>query len=119
MNRINKKNNSRIRRKKSVRKLISGTQDKPRISVFRSNKYISVQAIDDVKRVTLLGLSERNTKLPKDSTKTERAMLVGENFGKLMSEKKIEAAVFDRSGYRYHGRVKALADGIRKAGIKF
>lgn len=99
--------------------MISGTQDKPRLSVFRSNKYISVQAIDDVKRVTLLGLSEKVIKAPKSSTKVERANLVGKAFGKLMRERNIEIAVFDRSGYKYHGRVKALAEGIRDAGIKF
>lgn len=119
MNRINKKNNTRLRRKKSVRKNLSGTADRPRISVFRSNKYIYVQAIDDVSRVTLVGLSERNVKIDNKLSKVEKANQIGESFGKLMKEKKIDQAVFDRSGYRYHGRVKALADGVRNSGIKF
>lgn len=105
---------SRIRRKKTVRKKISGTADRPRVSVFRSNKHIYVQAIDDVAGVTLVALADTKVK----GDKTERSLSVGEQVGELLKKKKISSAVFDRNGYKYHGRVKAVAEGLRKSGIK-
>jgi len=93
-----------------------GTADRPRLAVFRSNKFIHAQLIDDEKGQTVLYVSSRQ--LPKvKSTKTQAAELVGESISKKAIEKGIKQAVFDRRGYRYHGRVKALAEGARKAGL--
>ncbi len=117
---VNLYKTTRERRQAKIRNKIRGNAKKPRFNVFRSNKYIYVQAIDDVKGVTITSFS--SLKLDKkdlNKTKTEQAILVGENFGKLLIKKGINTGVFDRSSYRYHGRVKALADGIRKAGVKF
>ncbi len=111
----------RQRIKKRVRKHISGTDTKPRLSVFRSNRQIYVQAIDDLHGVTLASASslekEITEKLKGD--KKEQARLVGELIAKRLVEKGITEAVFDRNGYLYHGRVKELADAARKGGLKF
>jgi len=105
----------RLRRKRGIRKKIYGTAEKPRITVFKSDRYIYVQAIDDDKGQTLCTSS--NLKLKEKKT-VEGASKVGKDLGKKLLELKIEKAVFDRNGYVYHGLVKALADGVRKAGIK-
>ncbi len=107
-----------IRRQRRTRSNINGTAKKPRVSVFRSLSHISVQAIDDVKAVTLLAASDKELKATKKN-KTEVAALVGEAFGKKLVDKKITNIIFDKGSYKYHGRIKALADGIRKQGIKF
>lgn len=107
-----------IRRKRRTRANINGTASKPRVSVFRSLAHISVQAIDDVKATTLLAASDKEIKATKKN-KTDIAALVGEAFGKKLADKKIKNIIFDKGAYKYHGRVKALADGIRKQGIKF
>jgi large subunit ribosomal protein L18 len=106
-----------VRRQRRARAKITGTATKPRVSVFRSLTHVSVQAIDDVARKTLLSVSDKAIKTK--GNKTEIAALVGEDFGKKLKDNKIEIIVFDKGAYKYHGRVKALADGIRKAGIKF
>jgi len=107
-------------RKKRMKDKIMGLPKRPRISVFRSNKHIYVQIIDDSKAHTLMGLSEKSIKgkLEKKS-KVEKAELLGEELAKHAKVKKISKVVFDRSGYKYHGRVKALAEGARKGGLKF
>ena len=110
----------RSRIKNRVRKIVTGTADRPRLSVFRSNKEIYAQLIDDVKGVTLLTASSKDKNIAgKEGTKTEKAALVG----KLVAEKAIAAGitnvVFDRNGYLYHGRVKQLADAAREGGLKF
>lgn len=110
---------SRIR--KRIRKKISGTADKPRVSVFRSNKQIYVQVIDDLKRVTLLSASSKEKEVA-DVTgikKTEKAKLVGKLLAAKCKEKGIKNVVFDRGGYKYHGRVKSLAEAAREGGLKF
>ncbi|MBU1099986.1 MAG: 50S ribosomal protein L18 [Bacteroidetes bacterium] len=118
--------NSKIRREKkkvSIRKKIFGTPERPRLAVFRSNKAIYAQIIDDTKGSTLVSASS----LLKDIAdgvknakgKVEESKLVGNLVGKLAVEKGITTVVFDRSGYRYHGRVKALADAAREGGLKF
>lgn len=99
-----------------VRARILGTAEKPRLSVFRSNSCLSVQAIDDVAARTLA--SANDLKLDK-GTKTERAAQVGTALAQALSKLGVKTAVFDRGGYRYHGRVKALADAARAAGIQF
>jgi large subunit ribosomal protein L18 len=107
-------------RQRRIRKKIQGTNEKPRLSVFRSNKHIYVQAIDDEKKVTLVDFCDLNlSKKDQSGKKSEVARLVGKNFAKKLKDKKITKVVFDRGGYRYHGRVKSLAEGIRDEGLKF
>ncbi len=108
----------RIRRR--VRKKIRGTAERPRMSVFRSNKDIYVQLIDDDKGITLAAASSRDKDLAgKEGTKTEKAFMVGEKIAKVALEKGIDKVVFDRGTHIYHGRIKALAEGARKGGLKF
>ncbi len=111
-----KKITNRKRRHVSVRLDVSGTSTKPRISVFRSSKHIYAQAIDDVNCVTLV--SANDTKI-KGKTKSEKASEVGMALAELLKKKNVNEVVFDRSGYKYHGRVKALAEGARSGGLKF
>ncbi|MDX9847520.1 MAG: 50S ribosomal protein L18 [Tenuifilaceae bacterium] len=116
-----KKQERRIRIKMRLRKRISGTPEKPRLSVFRSNKQISVQVIDDVNGVTLASATSRVKEIAEQAniTKTEQARLVGKLAAAKAIEKGITSVVFDRNGYLYHGRVKALADAAREGGLKF
>lgn len=111
-----KKTQNRIRRATRVRARIQGTAQKPRLSVFRSNIHISVQAIDDVSGVTLCSANDMSIK---KGTKSERAIEVGTLIAKTMLEKGITTCVFDRGGYLYHGRVKSLAEAARTAGLAF
>lgn len=106
---------SRVRKHKTVRKNITGTGDKPRLSVYRSTQHIYVQVIDDEKMTTLVSASDLNLK----GTKTERAKLVGIEIAKKAIEKKIKKVVFDRGGFLYHGRIAALATGAREGGLEF
>ena len=108
----------RVRIKKRIRKIVSGTAAKPRMSVFRSNKEISVQLIDDVAGKTLVAASSKSLKDAK-GTKIEIAAEVGKAVADKASKAGIETVAFDRNGYLYHGRVKALADGAREGGLKF
>lgn len=103
-------------RHKKVRKNVTGTSARPRVSVFRSAQHIYAQIIDDTKAVTLLSESDLKTK---NGTKKERAIMVGENLAKVAIQKKMKKVVFDRGGYKYHGRVAALAQGLRKGGLEF
>lgn len=105
------------RRVLRIRSKVKGNLEKPRISVFRSNKYLYVQLIDDAKGKTVFGLSEKQSALDASKKPVERARELGMLFAKQMKEKKVEKAVFDRGGYRYHGIVKAFAEGIREGGI--
>ena len=106
------------KRKLKVKSRISGTAETPRLCVFKSNKYIQAQIIDDAKGDTLVALTSQKIKESKKMTKTEEAFEVGKEIAEKSLEKKIKEVVFDRNGYRYHGRVKALADGARKGGLK-
>lgn len=101
----------------SIRRKISGTAEKPRLSVFRSNSQIYAQIIDDVKGVTLAAAS--TMELEATGTKTEKSTAVGKAIAAKAIEKGIKAVVFDRGGYLYHGRVKALAEGAREGGLQF
>ncbi len=112
------KNVSRVRRHIRVRKTLSGTSSSPRLCVYRSNKNIEAQIIDDTKGITLVSSSSMSLKLANGSN-IEAATKVGEDIAKKALANNIETVVFDRSGYIYHGRVKALADGARSAGLKF
>lgn len=107
--------NKKIRKKRRVSTRIKGNDKRPRISVFRSNRYIYAQAIDDEKQTTLLSFSSQ--KLAK-SNKVGQAKEVGLQLAKILKEKKIDEVVFDRNIYIYKGRVKALAEGLREGGIK-
>ena len=116
------KNAVRQRRHERVRKLISGTPEKPRLNVYRSSKNIYVQVIDDVNGVTLASASTLEKGIQEEiagKTKTEAAKLVGQTIGARAKEKGSETVVFDRGGYHYTGRVQALADGAREAGLEF
>ena len=108
----------RNRIKNRIRKIISGTATKPRLSVFRSNKEISVQLIDDVNGKTLASSSSRVKGMAKGS-RLETAKAVGSSIAEIAVKAGIENCAFDRSGYLYHGRVKALAEGAREGGLKF
>jgi len=107
------------KRKKRVRGKIKGTSQRPRLSVFRSNKIIYAQIIDDDKKDTMLGVSEKNVEKKISGSKTERAKFLGLFLAKKAIAKKIKAVVFDRGSYKYHGRVKALAEGAREGGLVF
>ena len=111
----------RVRRHMHVRKKVSGTGERPRLSVFRSSKQIYVQAIDDFTGVTLASSSsvDKALKGTLDGTKTNVAKAVGQDIAKRLTEAGVKAAVFDRGWYKFHGRVKALADGAREAGLEF
>ena len=108
----------RVRKHERVRAKISGTPECPRLSVFRSNKHIEAQIIDDVKGVTLVSASSVSLKL-ENGGNVEGAKLVGAKIAELAKAKKISKVVFDRGGYIYHGRVAALADAAREGGLKF
>jgi len=114
--------NRRLRRKLRVSANIFGSGERPRISVFRSNRYIYAQAIDDEKRCTLASSSslvlKKNKKIDKKMTKKEEAKVVGLDLAEKLKKLGIKKAVFDRSWYHYHGRVAALADGLREGGIE-
>lgn len=112
----------RIKRHRRVRKKISGTADRPRLNVFRSLANIYAQIIDDERGHTLVAASTLDPEIKsaiKSGGNVEAARFVGQLIGKRALEKGIHSVVFDRGGYKYHGRVAALADGAREAGLKF
>lgn len=111
-----------IRRQKlkwRIRKKISGTAACPRLSVFRSNKEIYAQLIDDINGVTLASANSRNKEMGSTGPKIDQAKAVGIKIAEIAKAKGIENCVFDRGGYLYHGRVKSLAEGAREGGLKF
>jgi large subunit ribosomal protein L18 len=118
---IQDKLEKKIRRKNRVRAKVEGTQNRPRLSVFRSNSGLFLQLIDDEKGVTIA--SADNKELPKallkKSTKTEQSFELGKIIAQKALDKKISTIVFDRGGNKYHGRIKAVADGAREAGLVF
>ncbi|MBF8150387.1 50S ribosomal protein L18 [Winogradskyella sp. F6397] len=114
------KNERRIRIKNRIRKVVSGTATKPRLAVFRSNKEIYAQLVDDVTGKTLAAASSRDKDIVKSKgNKSEIAALVGKSVGEKALKAGVETISFDRGGYLYHGRVKSLAEGAREAGLKF
>jgi large subunit ribosomal protein L18 len=113
------KDRKRLKRKVHIRKRISGTAAKPRMTVFKSNKALSIQIIDDDKGHTLASASTLEKDLRTLKINVEGAGQLGELMGKRLIEKNIKTVVFDRNGYLYHGLVKAMADGARKAGVQF
>ena len=120
----NKKLHARQRVKRKVRARISGTSERPRLTLFRSNQHIYAQVVDDVKGVTLAAASTNEADLRGKSGSNalgniQSAKTVGELIAKRSIAKKIEKVVFDRNGFIYHGKVRALADGARESGLKF
>ena len=115
--------NKSIRRQKirfNIRKKIAGTEQKPRLAVFRSNTGIYAQLIDDVKGITLASASTKDKGVAaQKGKKVDQSKLVGQEIAKKAVELGVKEIVFDRGGYLYHGRVKALADGAREGGLKF
>ena len=109
----------RQRIKYRIKKTVSGTAQRPRLVVFRSNSEIYAQIIDDTKGVTLVATSSRDKDLKVSGTKTEKAKQVGQAIAKKALAAGIESISFDRGGYLYHGRVKSLAEGAREGGLKF
>ena len=112
-------NKQKIRRKIRTRGKIVGTQNRLRLSVFRSSKFFYGQLIDDQKKTTILGVSEKLLVDKKEAGKTNRAKQLGLLMAGLAVEKKITTVVFDKGSYRYHGRVKAFAQGAREGGLIF
>lgn len=109
----------RIRRKLRIRGKIFGNHDQPRLSIFRSNKYIYGQIIDDLDGKTLASISLNEIKQAHEKvSKSEAASKIGEMLAKKAKDAKVKRVVVDRNGYRYHGRVKSFADGLRKGGIE-
>ncbi len=116
MKSLNSKVESRIRRHKRIRAKVSGTAEAPRLSVFKSNKFISAQLIDDVSGKTIASAHSKDVKA---KTMMEKSAKVGEEIAKKAVAKKIVKAVFDRGGFIYTGNIKALADGARAGGLQF
>lgn len=114
---IKSRNKLRLHRKRRVRAKIAGTAERPRLAVFRSLRNISAQVIDDTKGATLASI--RLTEIKKAKNDVAGANEAGKMLAKKCLEKKIGRVVFDRSGYKYHGKVKALAEGAREGGLKF
>ncbi|MCK6508431.1 50S ribosomal protein L18 [Myxococcota bacterium] len=122
MGKTNPKLQARLRRKRRIRATISGTPERPRLTVFRSSKFIYAQIIDDQAGHTLASVSDQSPQLREDLKslkKKERAARVGQLLAERCKELGITSVVFDRNGYIYHGRVQALADGAREGGLEF
>jgi large subunit ribosomal protein L18 len=122
MGSANRRQALRLKRKKRIRKKLSGTEDRPRMSVFRSAKHIYSQIIDDTKGITLVTASTTEKEVienQKFENKTAAATYIGQLIATRATEKGIKSVVFDRNGFLYHGRVKAVSDGARKAGLDF
>lgn len=117
------KQQTRARRRKHIQKKIRGTVDRPRLVVFRSNKEIYGQIVDDINHVTLVAASTKSKEIAGDigkaKSKVEKAKLVGKLISDVAKSKNISKVVFDRAGYLYHGRVKAFAEGAREGGLEF
>lgn len=113
------KEQRRLRIKRRIRKIISGTAERPRLSVFRSNTQISAQLIDDVAGKTIFSVSSLNKEFAGKVNKIEQAEKIGNAVAEKAKAAGVETIVFDRNGYLYHGRVKALAEAARNAGLKF
>jgi large subunit ribosomal protein L18 len=109
----------RIRIKKRIRKNISGTEQKPRLSIFRSNRQVYVQMVDDVTGKTLLSASSLKNESAQKTNKIEQAKMIGAEIAEKALSAGIETCVFDRNGFLYHGRVQALAEAAREKGLKF
>ena len=119
MDRLEQKKLRRARRKKHVRKLVSGVGERPRMTVYKSSRYLYIQVIDDRNARTLVSASNLEKDLRKIKSTIAGAEQLGQVVAGRLKEKKIDRVVFDRNGYAYHGIVKSIAEGARKAGIQF
>lgn len=122
MNKTTKKRQRRARIRRRIRSTIRGTADQPRLSIYKSNKHVYAQLVDDRMGHTLAAASTKTEEVAdeiKDKTKQEAAEIIGKHLAKLADDKGINEVVFDRSGYKYHGVIKALADGAREGGLDF
>ncbi len=117
MRKIVEKARKRMKRKASIRKKVSGTPERPRLSVYKSNRHTYVQAVDDTAGVTVAAASNMEKDLRGGKNRVADMEALGARVAERLKAKKVTAVVFDRNGYRYHGKVKAIADGARKAGI--
>lgn len=113
------KKRKRARRKFGIRKKIMGTAERPRMTVYKSNRYTYIQVIDDIKGQTIAAASNLEKELRNIKNTVEQAGKLGEQIGLRLKKKKIKKVVFDRNGYPYHGKIKVIADGARKSGIEF
>ena len=113
------KTDRRLRIKRRIRKISFGTPERPRLAVFRSNKEIYAQVIDDTKGVTIASASSQDKELKAEGTKNQIAVEVGKSIAKKAMDKGVSEVAFDRGGNLYHGRVKSLAEGAREGGLKF
>jgi len=113
------KESRRLKIRKRIRSKVSGTAERPRMSIYRSNAEVYVQLIDDVKGVTILAASTRDKDFARTGNKVEQAKAIGTEIAKKAIAKGLTTVVFDRGGYLYHGRVQALAEGAREGGLKF
>lgn len=118
MSDIKKLNQQKLKRRKRIRGKLSGTATRPRLTVFRSNAHINLQVVDDASGQTLFGASDMGKEQKLTGTKTQRAVAVAALLLVQLKKHKIEALVFDRAHYKYHGRIKAVADALREGGIK-
>lgn len=112
------KEQRRLRIRRRIRKVVQGSAERPRLSVFRSNKQIYAQLIDDQTGKTILGVSSAKNKKAQGVPKVEQAAMVGKEIAEKAAGAGIKEVVFDRSGYLYHGRIKALAEAAREGGLK-
>lgn len=120
MGKTNLKKQGWIKRMQRVRKNISGSSERPRLAVYKSNQHLYAQVIDDVKRITLASCSTRDKELKGKATKNLKgAVQVGTILAKRAKDKGVKKVIFDRHGFKYHGRLKALADAAREAGLEF
>ncbi|TYP91465.1 LSU ribosomal protein L18P [Fodinibius salinus] len=122
MNKTTAKRERRNRIRRRIRSTIRGTADRPRLCLYKSNKHVYAQLVNDLMGQTLVAVSTKTDEIAsdvEDKTKQEAAKIVGEFLADLANDKGIETAVFDRSGYKYHGVVEALADGAREGGLDF
>ncbi len=122
MSSLDKRKQSRMKRKKRIRKKINGTPERPRLCVFRSAKHIDTQIIDDINGETIASASSYEKEVkeqPKFEDKVSAANFIGKRVAERALEKGIKKVVFDRNGFLYHGRIKAVSDGAREAGLEF
>lgn len=115
---VKERKNNRVKRKLKIRSRVFGNSETPRLSIFRSNSHIYAQVIDDEKAKTIVDFSSQKLDSKKGINKVQESFEVGKEIAKKALEMKVKSVVFDRNGYRYHGRVKALADGAREGGLK-
>lgn len=119
MKKLVEKNKRRQKAKLRIRNIVKGTLERPRLSIFKSNKHLFVQAIDDLSGRTIASVSDMEKELKDVPVTVDGVKKLGKVLGDRLKEKKIETAVFDRNGFKYHGVIQSFADAVREAGIKF